>query len=199
MNHLQELLDRTLIKNFDYGTNNFEHILTFFSIALQIRAKNILELGVREGGSTFPFLVASKELGGNTTSIDINNPIFNCPNDLRPYWTFIRTEAITFLQTITEPNYDLIYVDDWHSALQVRTELELIDKISTPNTIILLHDTMPNSVPNYSLTYKMGDEWAGGGPYKALTELDMDKWEYATIPVNHGLTILRKKGEVLIK
>jgi len=39
----------------------------------------------------------------------------------------------------------------------------------------------------------------GGGPYKALLELDMDKWEYATIPVNHGLTILRKKGEVKIK
>jgi hypothetical protein len=58
---------------------------------------------------------------------------------------------------------------------------------------------MPNSVPNYTLTFNMGDEWAGGGPYKALLELDMDKWEYATIPVNHGLTILRKKGEVKIK
>jgi predicted O-methyltransferase YrrM len=127
MNYLQELLNRTLIKNFDAGTNNFEHVLTFFSIALQIRAKNILELGVREGGSTFPFLVASKELGGHTTSIDINTPIFYCPDDLRPYWTFIQTDAITYLQSITEPNYDLIYVDDWHSALQVRTELEIID------------------------------------------------------------------------
>ena len=36
-------------------------------------------------------------------------------------------------------------------------------------------------------------EWANGGPYRAVKELDSNKWEYVTIPVNNGLTILRKK------
>lgn len=196
MNYLQELVNRTLELKYDGGTNNFPHVLVFFSIALQNKSKRILELGVREGGSTFPFLVASKTLGGTTTSVDIKTPIFNCPDDLKPYWNFYKDDAVSFLSKITEPEYDIIYVDDWHSYEHVKTELSLIEKISTPETIILLHDAMPNSAPYYSLTYNQGDEFGGGGVAKALLELDPTIWEYATLPVNHGLTILRKKGEI---
>lgn len=196
MTHLQELLNRTLELRYDGQTNNFPHVLVFFALALQNKATRILELGVREGGSTYPFLVASKILNGTTTSVDIKAPIFRCPDDLKPHWNFHQEDARIFLSKITEPSYDIIYVDDWHSYSHVKTELELIDRISTPNTIILLHDTMPNSVPNYTLTYNQGEEWEGGGPAKALLELDTNKWEYATLPKNHGLTILRKKGDI---
>ena len=199
MNYLQELVDKTLELNYDGGRTSLPHVMFFFGIALQMRTRNILELGVREGGSTLPFLVASQILSGTTTSIDVNRPIFQAPNYLNQYWNFIQTDAISFLSSVTSPTYDLIYVDDWHSAEHVSKELELIDKISTPQTIILMHDTMPNSAPNYSLTMSMGAEWEGGGPYKALSQLDKSVWEWATIPTNHGMTILRKKGPTIIK
>ena len=40
-------------------------------------------------------------------------------------------------------------------------------------------------------------EWDEGGPFRAVNELDSTKWEWMTIPVNNGLTLLRKRSEIL--
>jgi predicted O-methyltransferase YrrM len=197
-NYLMELMNRTLKTKNDGGLQYFEHVLTFFSIALQMKTKKILELGVRDGGSSYPFLVASKVLGGHVTSVDINSDVWRPPEDLAQYQTFIQSDAIDFLINNTE-KYDLIYVDDWHSYPHVKKELEEIDRVSDENTIILLHDLMGNSEPNYwsPIDYDENGEWGLGGPYRAVEELDKEKWEWMTIPTNHGLTILRKKGKVI--
>ena len=197
-NYLIELMNRTLKTKNDGGLQYFEHVLTFFSIALQMKTKKILELGVREGGSSYPFLVASKVLGGHVTSVDIDSNVWRPPKDLAQYQTFIQSDAIEFLINNTE-KYDLIYVDDWHSYPHVKKELEEIDRVSDENTIILLHDLMGNSEPNYwsPIDYDENGEWGLGGPYRAVEELDKEKWEWMTIPTNHGLTILRKKGKVI--
>lgn len=194
MHHIEQLLDRTLHQQKNPDTH-IEHSMTFLSIALQIKAKKILELGTREGGSTYPFLVASKILGGSLTSIDIETPGYEAPEDLKPYWNFIKSDALEFLDSNTE-RFDLIYVDDWHSYPHVKKELEYIDKISDKSTIILLHDLMGmSSHPYYFYPKDAPDtsEWAKGGPFRAVAELDFNKWEWATIPVSHGLTILRKR------
>ena len=65
----------------------------------------------------------------------------------------------------------------------------------SPKSVIVLHDLMyGNYEPHYhcDLTLKNG-QWAGGGPYRAISELNEQFWEFSTIPVNNGLTILRKK------
>jgi hypothetical protein len=41
------------------------------------------------------------------------------------------------------------------------------------------------------ITMKDG-QWANGGPYRAVAELPSQFWEFATLPYNNGLTILRK-------
>ena len=41
-----------------------KHLLTFFGIALNINARRILELGVRDGNSTVPWVCAANEIGG---------------------------------------------------------------------------------------------------------------------------------------
>ncbi len=58
-----------------------------------------------------------------------------------------------------------------------------------------------NKHPDYfmPLDWNPADEWGEGGPYRAVEELDKNKWEWMTIPVNHGLTLLRKKGKVITK
>jgi predicted O-methyltransferase YrrM len=200
-NYLMELMNRTLKTKNDGETQYFEHVLTFFSIALQMKTKKILELGVRNGGSSYPFLIACKVLGGHLTSVDINSSVWKAPEDLAEYQTFIQSDAIEFLTKNTE-KYDLIYVDDWHSYPHVKKELEEIDRISDENTIILLHDLMGQSChPHFfnPINHNEKTEWGLGGPYRAVEELDKEKWEWATIPINHGLTILRKKGRVIIK
>jgi len=198
---LVEMMNRTLKTVNDGGSQYFEHVMTFFSIAIQMNAKKILELGVRDGGSSFPFLCACKALGGHLTSVDINSAVWRPPHELAQYQTFINSDAIKFLSENNE-KFDLIYVDDWHSYPHVKRELEEIDRISDQNTIILLHDLMgESSHPHYFNPINRGEntEWGLGGPYRAVEELDKNKWEWMTIPINHGLTILRKKGKVIVK
>jgi predicted O-methyltransferase YrrM len=176
-----------------------QHLTTLFAITLQIKAKKILELGVRWGDTTEPMLAGAVINEGHLTALDINPSAWTCPEELKEHYTFIQSDAIEFLKQEVEKKsyYDLVYVDDWHSGPHVKKELELIDQITDKKSIIMLHDLMGAGYhPEYFHPTDVsvwGEEWAGGGPYAAVKELDLEKWEWATIPVNNGLTILRKK------
>lgn len=181
-----------------YGKGDSDaHLTTMFGIALSIRAKNILELGVRDGTTTLPLLMAAKMTGGKVVSVDINDTIFVPPPDLAPYWSFVKMDALEYLKQLDKSDVqNLIYVDDWHSYEHVKAELEEIDKCVSPSSVVLLHDLMyGNYTPRYhsDLTDNAGAQWARGGPYRAVAELPGQFWEFATIPVCNGLTILRKK------
>jgi len=166
-----------------------------YAIAMTNDCKNILEIGTREGSSTFAFLEAAHYLGGVVTSVDIADVSFTCPIHLSQYWNFVKSDSIAYLESLKECRFDLIYLDDWHSYPHVKRELELLYDIITPSTIILVHDAMANTSPEYNYFNDSSDngEFGMGGVAKAITELDIDKWEYVTIPVQHGLSILRKK------
>ena len=172
-----------------------------FGIALTTRCKNFLELGVRSGQSTFPLLYAASLLGGKVTSVDIETPTFQCPNEFAPNWNFVKSEAIQFLTANTE-KYDLIFIDDWHDGIHVRKELDLLEPYCDKSTVILLHDLMYGwTNPEYNTSrsgadcgWGMSGEFDNGGPYWAVAGLDSSKWEFATLPYNNGLTILRKKA-----
>lgn len=173
-----------------------QHLLTLYAIALGSKAKNILELGVRNGDSTRPLLLAANMNEGMLTSVDIEETSFVPDNQYRARWNFVKEDALEFLkkQTPTVP-YDLIYIDDWHAYKHVKQELEQIDRLISPRTIILVHDLMyGNTCPHYhsDLTLASG-QWAEGGPYRAVAELPSQFWEFATLPYNNGLTLLRKK------
>ena len=184
------------------GADSDRHLLTCFSIGLQIQAKRILELGVRTGNTTLPFLCAARETGGMVHSVDLDPTTFQCPNDLRVYWKFHQMDAIAWLTQArdTEAQYDLVYIDDWHAYAHVAQELSIIADMVTPSSVILLHDLMyANAQPDYRSDPNTSDpQWAGGGPYRAVAELDPEVWEWATIPINHGLTLLRKKSGRII-
>lgn len=178
------------------------HALTLFGIAMSIHAKTVLELGVRNGGTTLPLLCAVKEFGGMLHSVDLERQLGEAPEEFRAHWQFFESDAIAWLDQAANSgaHYDLIYVDDWHSYPHVKRELELIDRITSPSSVILLHDLMySNAQPHYRSDPACQDpQWQGGGPYRAVAELDPARWEWATLPVNHGLTVLRKKtGQIL--
>jgi len=179
------------------GTGDSDrHIATLFSIALASKAKNIIELGVRNGDTTLPLLTAAHLNKGILHSVDIEKTQFNPDSELLKSWKFYKQDAITFLETWSiDTNIDLVYIDDWHSYKHVKKELEVLDMLVSPSTIILLHDLMyGNSCPFYhtDLTLTSG-QWADGGPYRAVAELNPQFWEFTTLPWSNGLTILRKK------
>jgi len=180
-----------------YGTGDSDrHAMTLFSIALSIRAKTIIELGVRNGNTTLPLLLGAQANNGFLFSVDIENPEFICPAGLKPYWKFNKCDAIEFLNKWDKNQIvDMIYIDDWHSYDHVSKELSIIDELISPKSIILLHDLMyANWEPHYhcDMAVKEG-QWANGGPYRAVAELNQNFWEFSTIPSSNGLTILRKK------
>lgn len=189
---IEVIIEKTLRGNGDSDS----HLATLFALCLNIKAKKILELGVRNGDTTLPFLCAAALTKGFVESVDINRTNFNCPSEYEKFWQFTQCDAIQYLENIkTNDPYDIIYIDDWHSYDHVKKELQIIDKIISPNSLVLLHDLMyANSQPFYhtDLTLKHG-QWANGGPYRAVAELDTQFWEFSTIPACNGLTILRKK------
>jgi predicted O-methyltransferase YrrM len=173
-----------------------QHVLTLYAIAVGMKAKRILELGVRNGDSTRPLLLAAHKNDGHLVSVDIQPTCYKPPYELQTNWTFIQSDALSFLKNDNplEP-YDLIFVDDWHAYSHVKQELEELDRLVSPRTVILIHDLMyGNTCPYYhsDLTLTTG-QWANGGPYRAVAELNPQFWEFSTLPYNNGLTLLRKK------
>lgn len=184
------------------------HLITIFSIAISLKAKRILELGVGTGTTTLPLLCAAKYTKGCVESVDIESKRFKCPKELKSYWKFYQEDTTEYLKNIRKGIiYDLIFIDDCHVYEHVKKELELLSPHLNKSSIVLLHDLMHFSWPNYmeyndsnydhvwkSIPYPgHRRSFAGGGPYRAVKEIDTDIYEYATIPVCNGLTILRKK------
>lgn len=177
-------------------TDSAEHIMTLFSVALSCRGKTFIELGVRDGTTTLPILLATVINSGQLLSVDIRDSSFQCPEEFGRNWKFVKSDAVDFLAAWDNSRkIDFVYIDDWHAYEHVKKELAYLDMYVSPSSIILIHDLMyGNTEPFYhtDLTIKKG-QWANGGPYRAVGELDLNFWEWATLPWNNGLTILRKK------
>lgn len=191
MKNIEYLIEKT--KNSKGDSDR--HLMSLYGITLGSKAKTIIELGVRNGDTTLPLTLAAKENGGHVYSVDINDTSYSLPNELKGNQTFIKSDAITFLEK-WDGDIDLIYIDDWHSYEHVKKELEILDSKVSPSTVILLHDLMyGETCPFYhsDLTDNAGLQWNHGGPYRAVAELNQQFWEFSTLPWNNGLTILRKK------
>lgn len=174
-----------------------KHLITLFGIVLGSRAETIIELGVRYGDTTEALLKATKINNGMLHSVDIEETNFKPDREYLDNWRFYKQDAISFLESWDKKNdIDLIYIDDWHSYEHVKKELEILDSLVSPSTVILLHDLMYGGTePFYhsDLTENAGTQWEHGGPYRAVAELNPQFWEFSTLPWNNGLTILRKK------
>lgn len=175
------------------------HLITLFATCLGSHSRNILELGVRRGDTTTPLLMAARLNSGIVDSVDINDTEFECPEDLKPFWRFHKSDAIKYLeQCVTDGRkFDFIYLDDFHSYEHVAKELELIDQLVTPSSHVLIHDLQyGNTSPYYHVDLVKdagGKQWQNGGPYRAVAELNPQFWEFSTFSYSHGLTLLRKK------
>ena len=67
----------------------------------------------------------------------------------------------------------------------------LVQLSPTQNNVNLMYG---NTCPYYHVDLTVcSPQWANGGPYRAVAELNPNFWEFSTIPSNNGLTILRKK------
>lgn len=175
-------------------------LLSLFALALSIRGKVFVELGVRHPRSTLPLLWAAHLSGGMLWSVDNQEFAHAVPAQLRDSWRPVQANVLHFLSAWSrETKIDLVFIDDWHAYPHVRFELELLDPLIGPGSLILLHDAMHgHTEPFYNVDLSITEgQWEGGGPARAMMELDRLRWEWATLPWWHGLSIIRKKHSKL--
>lgn len=186
-----------LVQDAVAGSNDSsQHRLTIFSLVCSMRAKRVLELGVYQGGTTQALLQGVAATGGFLDSVDIAPTDFRSnPVSLMDRWKFHQTDALRFLSEIKEP-YDLVFIDDLHTEDHVCQELLLLEPWLDPTKLVLMHDTMHTfSHPRYNKTVHAGGVFSGKGPYGGLMNFlhtSKHEYEFCTVPVNHGLTILRQ-------
>ena len=191
---MQVQMDKFIEKALHGDGDSDRHLISIFAMALASRGKTYVELGVREGHTTEPLYEAARLNGGHLWSVDLNDPSEYKPDNGN--YTFTKSDSIQFLQEWPkDKKMDVVFVDDWHSYYQVKKQLDLLDQCVVTSSIILLHDLMyGNTDPFYHADLAHGGpQWDAGGPYRAVAELNPQFWEWATLPWNNGLTILRKK------
>jgi predicted O-methyltransferase YrrM len=123
---MEEIIN--LIEKTKNGTGDSDkHLMSLFSIVLGSNSKNIIELGVRNGDSTLPLTLGAYHNNGHVFSIDINESNYELPKFLKKNQTFIKSDAIKYLESWDEnKNIDLVYLDDWHSYDHVKKELDIL-------------------------------------------------------------------------
>ena len=193
-------MDKFIEKALHGEMDSDRHLISIYAMALASRGKTYVELGVREGHTSEPLYNAAKANDGKLWSVDLNQPteytpVVNGFDDFKHY-EFVQSDSIKFLEDWPRDHkMDVVFVDDWHSYPHVKRQLELLDELVGPSSIILLHDLMyGNTEPFYHCDMAHGGpQWDGGGPYRAVAELNPQFWEWSTLPWHNGLTILRKK------
>ena len=126
----------TFIEKALHGTMDSDrHLVSIFAMALASRGKVFVELGVREGHTTEPLYEAAKLNKGHLWSVDLNVPTKFTPNNGN--YTFVKQDSIKFLeQWPKDKKIDVAFVDDWHSYTHVKRQLELLDELVGPSSII---------------------------------------------------------------
>ena len=148
-------MDKFIDKALNGDGDSDRHFISLYAMALASRGKNYVELGVREGHTSEPLYEAARANGGKLWSVDINQP-----TEYQPYvngfldinhYEFVQDDSIHFLETWPkDKKIDVAFVDDWHSYKHVKKQLELLDQLVGPSSIILLHDLMyGNTDPFY--------------------------------------------------
>lgn len=123
------------------------HRPLMFSMALQLHAKNVLELGVLHGESSLALLLGAFVTGGIVHGVDANprgfSSRFRPPNLLSHHWHLHVSDALEYLRDVpANVTFDLVFLDDLHDYEHVAKEIQLLAPHLHSNSIVLVHDTM---------------------------------------------------------
>ncbi len=148
-----------------------------------LKPRNYLEVGVYHAG-LFNRVLPHVE---RATAIDLNieSKKFIARSSKV---NFIHADSKFFWESYTGDKFDFIFIDGNHSKESVRSDFEGAISLLEWEGILMLHDTYPADLEATSI-----DRCDDG--YLAIQELSLDKtnYEFVTIPVHPGITIVRKR------
>lgn len=128
------------------------YTLMLYEFVLEMKPKNVLEIGVQYGQSTKAMLLAMGENRmGQLVSIDHksrHNILDGEFEDVKPYWKFIKSSshlpgAVQLATDLLPPGelYDLLFVDGDHTYEGVKADFNDYQHLVKPGGVITFHDT----------------------------------------------------------
>ena len=203
---VQEIIQRASSRYTDIS----DHLLALFSEAASVHPRLIVELGVRDGESTFAFERAARLSDARVLSIDLED----CKvQSSYPKWTFLKQNDVAFASQFPDwcssyqlsPEIDVLFIDTSHLYQHTMEELRLWMPYLSAKSKLILHDT------NMKRIYRRGDRsWGRGwdndrGVIRALEETLGTKFneeqDFVTVAAGwrirhwahcNGLTVLDK-------
>ncbi len=123
-----------------------EHLELMFTETLLLKPKLVVELGVRDGASTFVFERAAALCSAALVSVDIDD----CSEVSRySRWHFFRGDDVAFAALFHDfcrlrniaPSIDLLFIDTSHYYEHTVREIESWFPLLSPRAKVMFHDT----------------------------------------------------------
>lgn len=128
-----------LFSTFHQEESSSKHLLVIYSLAIGLKAKNILDIGM--GLTTRTLRSAVQITGGTVHTIDWNKKRFaDLTQQQTPQWRLYLEECDQVIQKIQEP-FDFVMHDGAHDYFQVKKDLlDILPRVKKYG-IICVHDT----------------------------------------------------------
>lgn len=138
---LDDIKRRALVR-----TDISDHLVTLFAESLSVIPRTIVELGVREGESTFVMERVARIFGANLVGVDIDDCEFSNTYDKR---FFVRSDDIEFARRFdawctengVSPRIDVLVIDTSHLYEHTAQEIEHWFPFLADRTKVFFHDT----------------------------------------------------------
>lgn len=170
------------------------HLPRLRSLVEQLKAQDVIELGVRGGVSSVALLAGVSETGGHLWQVDVCRP----PRQLlHEQVTFIEGDDTdrAVLQQLPD-GADVVFVDTSHRYGHTCREIELYAPLVRNGGCMVFHDTAEEVFPEHEGTERdfpvrtAVDEWVTAEVAAGRIE-SSDRWVYFD---DHGLTVVWPHG-----
>jgi hypothetical protein len=164
---LNEILQRARKR-----TDISDHLPRLFSESLRFQPCLIVELGVRDGESTFAFERVAKCCGARGVSVDIE-PVRS--RDRNERWHFVQGDDIAFAKRFPiwcrengfSKEIDILFIDTTHFFEHTMQEIEHWFPLLAPRARVFFHDTNMRRI-YFRKDGSMGVAWTNRGVTEAL-------------------------------
>ncbi len=189
-----------------------DHLPILFTECLSRWPRLIVELGCREGETTFVFERVCRLTGGKCVSVDIEH---RTRPDSNQQWLFIQSDDIEFAKRFPawcgqngfSPEIDILFVDTTHFFAHTMQEIEHWFPLLGPSAKAIFHDTNQKRI-YHRKDGSLGVGWNNRGVIAALERFFqknfnekqhfvdfVDGWLIRHHPNCNGLTILTRMVE----
>lgn len=137
---------REVVERARIDTDISDHLTTLFAKALEVKPRLIVELGVRDGESTFVLERVARLSSATLVSVDLEDCAKASTWDR---WHFVKSDDVEFAHRFTQwclerglqPEIDVLFVDTSHELDHTRREVRSWLPFLAPGGRAFFHDT----------------------------------------------------------